>query len=76
MKLNGWEKVGSADEYREMIRAEYFRLKKERLTVAQSAGLEEVKLRLFLSLLDRPVRSLHEDSELSDSMQEGERPAA
>ena len=76
MKLNGWEKVNSADEYREMIRAEYFRLKKERHASGQSTGLEEVKLRLFLSLLERPVRSLHEESELSESTQRDERPAA
>ena len=76
MKLNGWEKVGSADEYREMIRAEYFRLKQERLSGGQSAGLEEVKLRLFLSLLERPVRSLHEERELSNPTRDSERPAA
>jgi hypothetical protein len=76
MKLNGWERVNSADEYREMIRAEYFRLKRERDNSSQSTGLEEVKLRLFLSLLERPVLSLHEESELSESTQRDERPAA
>jgi hypothetical protein len=76
MKLNGWEKVGSADEYREMIQAEYLRLKHERLESGQSTGLEEVKLRLFLSLLERPVRSLHDEDEVHDQLREDQRPAA
>jgi len=54
MKLYGWEKVNSADEYREMIKTEYYRLKRERSDAGQKGGLEEVKLRLFLSLLDKP----------------------
>jgi hypothetical protein len=54
MKLYGWEKVNSADEYREMIKTEYYRLKRERSEASQAGGLEEVKLRLFLSLLDKP----------------------
>jgi hypothetical protein len=54
MKLYGWEKVNSADEYREMIQTEYYRLKRERAEGGQGAGFEEVKLRLFLSLLDKP----------------------
>jgi hypothetical protein len=76
MKLNGWEKVGSADEYREMIEAEYYRLKSERLESGQSTGLEEIKLKLFLSLLERPVRSMHDEHEISGLMQEEQRPAA
>lgn len=54
MKLYGWEKVNSSEEYREMIKAEYYRLKLERETGGRENNLEEVKLRLFLSLLDRP----------------------
>ena len=54
MKLHGWERVSSSEEYREMIKAEYYRLKDERATDGQKIGLDEVKLRLFLSLLDPP----------------------
>ncbi len=54
MKLYGWEKVNSSEEYREMIKAEYYRLKREREMYGRDNNLEEVKLRLFLSLLDRP----------------------
>ena len=56
MKLPGWEKVASAEEYRQMIEAEYYRLKDKSETKPElSMGLEEVKLRLFLSLLEKPV---------------------
>jgi len=55
MKLYGWERVGSSEEYREMIKAEYYRLKQARENESIVAGLEEVKLRLFLSLLDKPL---------------------
>jgi hypothetical protein len=56
MKLPGWEKVASAEEYRQMIEAEYYRLKDKSETKSElTMGLEEVKLRLFLSLLDKPV---------------------
>jgi hypothetical protein len=64
MKLYGWERVGSSEEYRKMIEAEYHRLKQERSDGDQKVGLEEVKLRLFLSLLDPPgtrVRPVGED---------------
>jgi hypothetical protein len=54
MKLYGWEKVNSSEEYREMIQAEYYRLKREREMYGRDNNLEEVKLRLFLSLLDKP----------------------
>jgi hypothetical protein len=54
MKLYGWESVGSSEEYRKRIEAEYHRLKAERSDGDQKVGLEEVKLRLFLSLLDPP----------------------
>lgn len=54
MKLYGWERVGSSEDYRKMIEAEYHRLKSQRSDGEQKVGLEEVKLRLFLSLLDPP----------------------
>jgi hypothetical protein len=55
MKLYGWEKVSSSEEYRQMIEAEYYRLKQARdQNGGRETQLEEVKLRLFLSLLDRP----------------------
>jgi len=77
MKLYGWEKVGSADEYREMIRAEYFALKRQRATEGASSGMAEVKLRLFLSLLERPGQASQDESarEYIDSPSQ-ERPAA
>jgi hypothetical protein len=53
MKLYGWQNVNSAQEYREMIQAEYERLKAERSHSSEGFGLEEVKLRLFLSLLEK-----------------------
>jgi hypothetical protein len=73
MKLIGWERAASADDYRKMIEAEYNRLKLERSTVIESggsgAGLEEVRLRLFLSLLDKPVISrCVSDSKLSSDL--------
>ena len=55
MKLYGWQKVGSADEYREIIKAEYLRLQREKTKSGEHYGLEEVKLRLFLSLLEPVV---------------------
>jgi hypothetical protein len=57
MKLPGWEKVTSAEQYRQMIEAEYYKLHAERSTTAgNGTGLEEIKLRLFLSLLERPSK--------------------
>lgn len=76
MKLHGWEKVGSADEYREMIRAEYFALKRERAAASVSPGMEEVKLRLFLSLLERPHQSTAVESERELATNSSEQPAA
>ena len=58
MKLPGWEKATSAEHYRQMIEDEYYRLKSERDNqTGQNIGLEEVKLRLFLSLLEKPERN-------------------
>jgi hypothetical protein len=55
MKLPGWEKVASAEQYRQMIEDEYYRLKAQRSAEAgHGVGLEEVKLRLFLSLIEKP----------------------
>jgi hypothetical protein len=62
MKLYGWEKINSSEEYREMIQAEYYSLKREREVYGRENNLEEVKLRLFLSLLDRPSSKKHEDT--------------
>lgn len=67
MKLAGWEKVTSAEQYREMIEAEYHRLKAERSSaVVAGGGLEEIKLRLFLSLLEKPRDTRAEESSNSD----------
>ncbi len=76
MKLYGWEKVGSADEYREMIRAEYFALKRERARATVSPSMEEVKLRLFLSLLERPGQGADSESERELASDVSEQPAA
>jgi hypothetical protein len=76
MRLYGWEKVGSADEYREMIRAEYMALKHRRANGEVTPGLEEVKLRLFLSLLERPGQSRDIESERELMDDTAERPAA
>lgn len=76
MRLYGWEKVGSAEEYREMIRAEYIALKRRRANGEMSPGMEEVKLRLFLSLLERPGESLEAESERQSLDNSAERPAA
>lgn len=56
MKLPGWEKVTSAEQYRQMIEVEYYKLKEQRSTTQGTGmGLEEIKLRLFLSLLEKPT---------------------
>jgi hypothetical protein len=72
MKLPGWEKVASAEEYRQMIEAEYYRLKDKHETKPEpTMGLEEVKLRLFLSLLDKPI--VQDNAPGVDSAQVGAR---
>jgi hypothetical protein len=80
MKLPGWEKVTSAEQYRQMIEAEYYKLQAQRSTAAGTGiGLEEIKLRLFLSLLEKPstngqqassaeVRSLSEAADQNASL--------
>ena len=75
MKLYGWEKVSSSEEYREMIKAEYYRLKQEREVYGKENNLEEVKLRLFLSLLDRP-RAKRQDDPFKEEKQEPPYPSA
>lgn len=72
MKLYGWEKVGSAEEYRQMIEAEYTRLKDGRAQQHTTAGLEEVKLRLFLSLLEKPFKKPFQASPTDTSSSEAE----
>jgi hypothetical protein len=55
MKLPGWEEVTSAEQYRQMIEEEYYALKAQRTaTSGVGVGLEEIKLRLFLSLIEKP----------------------
>jgi hypothetical protein len=76
MRLYGWEKVGSAEEYREMIRAEYMALKRRQSNGEVTAGMEEVKLRLFLSLLERPGQLEEKESERERRSNRAERPAA
>ena len=72
MKLPGWEKVASAEEYRQMIEAEYYRLKEKQETLpGPTMGLEEIKLRLFLSLLEKPI--IQEKAPGLDSAQVGAR---
>lgn len=72
MKLYGWEKVGSAEEYRQMIEAEYKSLKDERAQQGRTTGLEEVKLRLFLSLLEKPSKTTFQPSSDDTPSQETE----
>lgn len=58
MKLPGWEKVTSAECYRQMIEAEYYRLHEQRAEgPGAGVGLEEIRLRLFLSLIEKPAHS-------------------
>lgn len=76
MRLYGWENVGSAEEYREMIRAEYMALKRRQASGEAAPGMEEVKLRLFLSLLERPGNYEEKESEREHLSNHAERPAA
>ncbi|MEY4701093.1 MAG: hypothetical protein RL326_1280 [Pseudomonadota bacterium] len=76
MRLYGWERVGSAEEYREMIRAEYVALKRRRSNGEATPGMEEVKLRLFLSLLERPGELSETESDCERLDNSSERPAA
>ncbi len=68
MKLYAWQNVGSAEEYRKMIQSEYERLREQRSRQGEAYGLEEVKLRLFLSLLEKsPVENSEDHNHLPGS---------
>jgi hypothetical protein len=54
MKEKRSNKPGSGEAYRQFMAEEYQRLELRRLIGTASIGLEEVKLRLFLSLLEKP----------------------
>lgn len=60
MKLLGQTKKDSSEEYRLYLQQEYRRLHDQKSDEGTVSGFEEVKLRLFLSLLDRPEH--HDDS--------------
>lgn len=50
------------DRYCAMLKGYYERLKDERKSSSSKPAIEEVKLRLFLSLLDRPDTSSSTES--------------
>jgi hypothetical protein len=54
MKLLGWTGKDSSEEYRLFLQREYQNLKSQKSEKDAVGGFEEVKLRLFLSLLDKP----------------------
>ncbi len=56
MKLLGWAAQDSSEEYRLFLQQEYRRLQSRKSETDAVSGFEEVKLRLFLSLLDKPER--------------------
>lgn len=56
MKLLGWSAKDSSEEYRLFLQQEYRRLQSQKSETDTVGGFEEVKLRLFLSLLDKPQR--------------------
>jgi hypothetical protein len=56
MKLLGWTKNDSSEDYRLYLQQEYRRLQSQAPEERVVGGFEEVKLRLFLSLLDNPDR--------------------
>lgn len=53
MQTNETRPESPEERYCEMLRAYYERLKKDREQAPSANAIEEVKLRLFLSLLDR-----------------------
>ena len=57
MENNNIQTESPEDRYCDVLRAYYERLKEERKASPSSNAIEEVKLRLFLSLLDRPRES-------------------
>jgi hypothetical protein len=54
MKLIKGTKKPAGEEYRQVLAAEYRRMAARKALAGNAGGLEEVKLRLFLSLLDVP----------------------
>ncbi len=61
MERRAWEsEEGDAEEYREFVRAEYDRLRadEEERKGGSDLDFQELRLRLFLSLLDRPQPSV------------------
>jgi hypothetical protein len=56
MKQLGWTAKDSSEEYRLFLQQEYERLQSQKSERDAVGGFEEVKLRLFLSLLDKPER--------------------
>lgn len=54
-----WENSSSEADYRGYLKQEYLRLKKKQEIKKDGVELDEVKLRLFLSLLDAPVAKAH-----------------
>lgn len=59
MIVPAWEDGDSDVEYRRYLKGEYIRLKQKRESHSERAELDEVRLRLFLSLLDKPVVKAH-----------------
>ncbi|MEY4669805.1 MAG: hypothetical protein RL518_2504 [Pseudomonadota bacterium] len=54
------------ERYRSMLQGYYERLQQERIKASAHIAIEEVKLRLFLSLLDKPEdRHREHDQRLS-----------
>jgi hypothetical protein len=54
MKGTYENQIDSAQEYRELLISHYENLKDREGNTQQTAALAEVRLRLFLSLLDKP----------------------
>jgi hypothetical protein len=56
MKGTNENRIDSAQDYRELLISHYENLQDQGGANQQSAALAEVRLRLFLSLLDKPRR--------------------
>ena len=56
--MNGTHKThsDSTEEYRQLLKSHYENLKELDASKQQTVALAEVRLRLFLSLLDKPER--------------------
>jgi hypothetical protein len=57
----------SSDRYCSLLKSYYERLKDESSKSSSKVATEEVKLRLFLSLLDRPKQHPHESENFGAS---------